>query len=347
LFKLRRRHHNVEVFPLFCERMFELATSKVLVTGGAGFIGSHICDKLLESGAEVVCLDNFITGHRKNIEHNQNNPKFKLIEGDIRDIETCKKAMIGCTHVCHQAALGSVPRSVKDPLTTNEINITGTLNIFFSAYEAGIKRIVFASSSSCYGDEPNLPKVESKVGNPLSPYAITKFSGELYAKTFNTLYGMEMIGLRYFNVFGPRQDPEGMYAAVIPKFVQSLIREESPEIHGDGSQSRDFTYIDNVVEMNILALTTTSDEANGLNYNVACGQRLTILDLFLEIKLLLTNFKSSLVNINPIHVDSRPGDIPHSLASIDLAKNLIGYNPKIMPKEGLSLAIKWYWDNLQ
>ncbi|MAO69671.1 MAG: LPS biosynthesis protein WbpP [Euryarchaeota archaeon] len=327
--------------------MSELSNCKILVTGGAGFIGSHICDKLLEKGAEVVCLDNFITGHLRNIEHNQSNPKFKLIEGDIRDIETCKKAMIGCTHVCHQAALGSVPRSVKDPLTTNEINITGTLNIFFSAYEAGIKRIVFASSSSCYGDEPNLPKVESKIGIPLSPYAITKFSGELYARIFNSLYGMEMIGLRYFNVFGPRQDPEGMYAAVIPKFVQSLIKEKSPEINGDGSYSRDFTFIENVVEMNILALTTTSKEATGLNYNVACGQRLTILDLFLEIRLLLTDFNLSIAKIKPIHVDPRPGDIPHSLASIDLAKDLIGYNPKIMPKEGLSLAIKWYWENLQ
>ncbi len=327
--------------------MSEIENSKVLVTGGAGFIGSHICDKLLELGAEVVCLDNFLTGHRRNIEHNKNNPKFTLMEGDIRDIETCKKAMIGCTHVCHQAALGSVPRSVADPLTSNEINISGTLNIYFSAYEEGIKRIVFASSSSCYGDEPNLPKIESKIGKPLSPYAITKYCGELYADIFQSLYGMEMIGLRYFNVFGPRQDPEGMYAAVIPKFVQSLIKHESPKIHGDGSQSRDFTFIENVVEMNILALTTNSTDAVGINYNVACGQRLTINDLLSIIQLLLANFDKKIENITPEYVSPRPGDIPHSLASIDMAKNLIGYNPKIMPKEGLSNAIKWYWENLQ
>jgi len=321
--------------------------TRVLVTGGAGFIGSHICDKLLEKGAEVVCLDNFLTGHRRNIEHNLNNSNFKLIEGDIRDFEICKRAMKGCTHVCHQAALGSVPRSVKDPLTSNEINISGTLNIYFSAYEEGIKRIVFASSSSCYGDEPNLPKIETKIGKPLSPYAITKYCGELYANIFQSLYGMEMIGLRYFNVFGPRQDPEGMYAAVIPKFVQSLIQNESPKIHGDGTQSRDFTFIDNVVEMNLLALLTASHEATGLNYNVACGQRLTVNDLFSIIKSLLVTFDQKIGDINPKFVSSRPGDIPHSLASIELAKNLIGYNPKIMPEEGLSKAIKWYWENLQ
>ena len=321
--------------------------SRVLVTGGAGFIGSHICDKLLENGAEVVCLDNFLTGHKRNIEHNLINPNFKLIEGDIRDIETCKKAIKGCTHVCHQAALGSVPRSVKDPLTSNEINISGTLNIYFSAYEEGIKRIVFASSSSCYGDEPNLPKIENKIGKPLSPYAITKYCGELYANIFQSLYGMEMIGLRYFNVFGPRQDPEGMYAAVIPKFVQSLINHESPKIHGDGTQSRDFTFIDNVVEMNILSLFIDSNNATGLNYNVACGQRLTVNDLFSTIKSLLVNFDRKIEGVYPTFVPPRPGDIPHSLASIDLAKNLIGYNPKIMPEDGLSRAIKWYWDNLQ
>jgi len=327
--------------------MSGLEKYKVLVTGGAGFIGSHICDKLLEKGAKVVCLDNFLTGHLKNIEHNLNNPNFTLFEGDIRDFETCKKAMVGCTHISHQAALGSVPRSITDPLTSNEININGTLNIYFSAYEAGIKRIVFASSSSCYGDEPNLPKIETKIGTPLSPYAITKFCGELYANIFQSLYGMEMIGLRYFNVFGPRQDPEGMYAAVIPKFVQSLINHESPKIYGDGLQSRDFTFIENVVDMNLLALTTESSDATGLNYNVACGQRLTVNDLFTTIKSLLINFDNSIEQINSEHVLPRPGDIPHSLANIERAKNLIGYNPKIMPEEGLSRAIKWYWENLQ
>ena len=327
--------------------MLEFENTKILVTGGAGFIGSHICDKLLEKGAKVVCLDNFLTGHRRNIEHNMGNPNFTLIEGDIRNLETCKKSMVGCTHVCHQAALGSVPRSVSDPITSNEINISGTLNVYFSAYEEGIKRIVFASSSSCYGDEPNLPKIETNIGSPLSPYAITKYCGELYANIFQSLYGMEMIGLRYFNVFGPRQDPEGMYAAVIPKFVQSLINHESPKIHGDGLQSRDFTYIDNVVEMNLLALKTKSNSAVGVNYNVACGQRLTVNELFATIKSLLITFDKKIENIDSEYVPPRPGDIPHSLASIERAKNLIEYDPKIMPLDGLSRAINWYWENLQ
>jgi len=327
--------------------MLEFENTKILVTGGAGFIGSHICDKLLEKGAKVVCLDNFLTGHRRNIEHNLGHPNFTLIEGDIRNLETCKKSMVGCTHVSHQAALGSVPRSITDPITSNEINISGTLNVYFSAYEEGIKRIVFASSSSCYGDEPNLPKIETKIGSPLSPYAITKYCGELYANIFQSLYGMEMIGLRYFNVFGPRQDPEGMYAAVIPKFVQSLINHESPKIHGDGLQSRDFTYIDNVVEMNLLALKTKSNNAVGVNYNVACGQRLTVNDLFATIKSLLITFDKKIESIDSEYVPPRPGDIPHSLASIERAKNLIEYNPKIMPSEGLSRAINWYWENLQ
>jgi len=327
--------------------MYNFDQSKVLVTGGAGFIGSHLCDKLLQLGAHVVCLDNFITGHRKNIVHNEANPAFTLIEGDIRDMETCQKAMNGCTHVSHQAALGSVPRSVNDPLITNDINITGTLNIFFAAYNAGIKRVVFASSSSCYGDEETLPKVETLVGSPLSPYAITKVCGELYAAVFQSLYGMEMIGLRYFNVFGPRQDPEGMYAAVIPKFVQSLINHESPQIHGDGSQSRDFTYIENVLQMNLLALSTHSHEASGQNYNVACQKRITVNNLFESIKSLLIGYDSKIQNINSEHVEPRLGDIPHSLANIDLAREMLGYDPKIMAEEGLSKAIDWYWENLQ
>lgn len=327
--------------------MYNFEQSKVLVTGGAGFIGSHLCDKLLQLGAEVVCLDNFITGHRKNVAHNEGNPAFTLIEGDIRDMDTCQNAMKGCTHVSHQAALGSVPRSVNDPLTSNDINITGTLNIFFAAYNAGIKRVVFASSSSCYGDEETLPKVEKLVGKPLSPYAITKVCTELYASVFQSLYGMEMIGLRYFNVFGPRQDPEGMYAAVIPKFVQSLINHESPKIHGDGTQSRDFTYIENVLQMNLLALSTDSPEASGQNYNVACQKRITINKLFEIVKSLLIGYDSHIENINSEHVESRPGDIPHSLANIDLAREMLGYDPKIMAEEGLSKAINWYWKNLQ
>jgi len=319
----------------------------VLVTGGAGFIGSHLCDAIIDHGGNVVCLDNFLTGFRKNIEHLLDNPNFKLIEGDIREIEVCRNAMKNCTHVCHQAALGSVPRSVADPLTSNNINISGTLNIYFSAFEEGIKRVVFASSSSCYGDEPTLPKVEHKIGKPLSPYAITKVCDELYASVFQSLYEMEMIGLRYFNVFGPRQDPDGMYAAVIPRFVKSLIKGESPQIYGDGEQSRDFTYIENVIQMNIKALTTESKEATGINYNVACGMRITVNELFNNLRKHLTEMNSNIADIEPEYIAPRPGDIPHSLANIELAKNNLGYNPEIMPSLGISKAINWYWENLQ
>ncbi len=328
-------------------KMQSMRDMTVLVTGGAGFIGSHICDAIIAHGGNVICLDNFLTGFKKNIEHLLTNSNFKLIEGDIRNIETCREVMKNCTHVCHQAALGSVPRSVADPLTSNDINIGGTLNIYFSAFEAGIKRIVFASSSSCYGDESTLPKVENKIGKPLSPYAITKVCDELYASVFQTLYGMEMIGLRYFNVFGPRQDPDGTYAAVIPRFVKSLIKQESPQIYGDGEQSRDFTYIENVVQMNLKALTTESIEATGINYNVACGKRITVNKLFQNLRTNLTNMNSNIANIEPEYVEPRPGDIPHSLADIELAKNNLGYNPEIMPTVGISKAINWYWENLQ
>jgi len=320
---------------------------KVLVTGGAGFIGSHLCDAIIEHGGEVVCLDNFLTGFKKNIKHLLENPNFKLIEGDIRDIDVCRNAIENCTHVCHQAALGSVPRSVADPLTSNDINISGTLNIYFSAFEAGIKRVVFASSSSCYGDDPSLPKIEKKTGNPLSPYAITKVCGELYASVFQSLYEMEMIGLRYFNVFGPRQDPNGMYAAVIPRFVKSLINRESPQIYGDGEQSRDFTYIENVIQMNLKALTTESIEATGINYNVACGMRVTVNELFINLRENLAKIDPEIATIKPEYVKSRPGDILHSLANIDLAKNNLGYNPEIMFPLGISKAIDWYCKNLQ
>ena len=320
---------------------------KVLVTGGAGFIGSHLCDAIIDNGGEVVCLDNFLTGFKKNIEHLLENPNFKLIEGDIRNIDVCRNAMEGCTHVCHQAALGSVPRSVADPLTSNEINIGGTLNIYFSAFEAGIKRVVFASSSSCYGDESSLPKMEHKIGKPLSPYAITKVCDELYASVFQSLYEMEMIGLRYFNVFGPRQDPDGMYAAVIPKFVKSLIQLKPPQIFGDGEQSRDFTYIENVVQMNLKALTTESKEATGINYNVACGMSVTVNELFINLREHLAKINPEIATIKPEYVKPRPGDILHSLANIDLAKNNLDYNPEIMFPLGISKAIDWYWKSLQ
>jgi UDP-N-acetylglucosamine/UDP-N-acetylgalactosamine 4-epimerase len=324
----------------------EFQGMKVLVTGGAGFIGSNICDALLEKGAEVVCLDNFITGRRINLHHLENNQYFKLIEGDIRDYSTCEDAVSGCTHVCHQAALGSVPRSIEDPITTNAINISGTLNIMVAAQKEGIKRFVFASSSSVYGDEATMPKIEQRTGFPLSPYATTKVVNELYSKVFRTVHGMECIGLRYFNIFGRRQDPEGAYAAVIPKFVDSIIKKEQPLIYGDGEQSRDFTYIENVLQMNLKALATTNEEAFGEMFNVACGSRITINELFFKIRELLGEFDEGVSDIVPIYIEERQGDIKHSLADISKAERLLNYSPSHDCNQGLDTAIEWYWDDL-
>lgn len=322
-------------------------TKSILITGGAGFIGSNLCDYFLQKGYKVVCLDNFATGHRKNIIPFLENENFKLIEGDIRNLDTCIQATKNIDYVLHQAALGSVPRSIKDPLTTNEVNISGFLNMLSASKDAGVKRFVYAASSSTYGDSESLPKVEDKIGKPLSPYAITKYVNELYAEIFSKTYGIETIGLRYFNVFGRRQDPNGAYAAVIPKFVMQLMNHESITINGDGNYSRDFTYIDNVIQMNELAML--SDNTKGLNtvYNTAFGDRTTLNDLVKYLKQFLSEFDSKINDVEVIHGPNRAGDIPHSLASIEKAKTLLNYSPKHSFQEGLKEAVQWYWENLK
>ena len=257
---------------------------RVLVSGGAGFIGSNLCEFLINNEASVICLDNFSTGYRSNIENLLSHEKFTLVEGDIRDLEVCQKACSGVTHVLHQAALGSVPRSINDPITTNEVNINGFLNMLVASRDQNVSRFIYAASSSTYGDSKSLPKVEEKIGKPLSPYAITKYANELYAEIFKLNYGLNSIGLRYFNVFGRRQDPEGAYAAVIPKFVMQLMKYESPVINGDGSYSRDFTYIDNVINMNVLAMFTKNKEALNQVYNTAVGERTSLNELANKLK---------------------------------------------------------------
>ncbi len=320
---------------------------KILITGGAGFIGSNLCEYFIEKGHQVVCLDNFATGHRHNLSQNMHHPNFKLVEGDIRNLEDCQNAILGCDYVLHQAALGSVPRSINDPITTNEVNISGFLNMLIASRDAKVKRFVFAASSSTYGDSVALPKVEDSIGKPLSPYAITKYVNELYANIFSTTYGLETIGLRYFNVFGRKQDPNGAYAAVIPKFVVQLMNHESPIINGDGNYSRDFTYIDNIIQINELAMFTENQEAVNTVYNAAFGDRTTLNDLVRFLKESLTDLDSSISNIPIIHGPNRIGDIPHSLASISKAQNLLGYSPKFSMQSGLNEAVKWYWDNLK
>ena len=320
---------------------------KILITGGAGFIGSNLCDYFLNNNNTVICLDNFATGHRHNIEKFNANSNFILIEGDIRDLETCKKAVEGVNYVLHQAALGSVPRSLKDPITSNDVNVSGFLNMLVAARDANVKRFVYAASSSTYGDSKGLPKVEDVIGKPLSPYAITKYVNELYASIFSSTYGLETIGLRYFNVFGRNQDPNGAYAAVIPKFVSQFINHESPVINGDGMFSRDFTYIDNVVQMNEKALLTQNPEAINTVYNTAFGDRTTLNDLINYLKEFLTEFDAEIANVEVIYGPNRAGDIPHSLASIDKAKQLLNYNPQFDIKNGLKEAVKWYWKHLK
>ena len=321
---------------------------KILVTGGAGFIGSNLCEYLLQAGHEVRCLDNFATGKIENIlPLTERYPAmFKLIVGDIRRMEDCRKAVEGMEYVLHEAALGSVPRSIKDPITSNEVNVGGFLNMLVASRDAGVKRFVFAASSSTYGDSQSLPKVEDVIGKPLSPYAITKYVNELYADVFARTYGMEYIGLRYFNVFGRRQDPFGAYAAVIPLFVKQLMRHESPVINGDGEYSRDFTYIDNVIQMNELALTVTNPDAVNQIYNTAFGERTTLNQLVGYLKEFLGEFDGEIRNIEILHGPNRVGDIPHSLASIDEAKSLLGYAPQYSMRQGLQEAVKWYWNNL-
>jgi len=321
----------------------------ILVTGGAGFIGSNLCEALLKRGDNVVCLDNFATGKIENLLPLLNNyPKtFRLIVGDIRKKDDCIKAVEGVDYVLQEAALGSVPRSIKDPITTNEVNISGFLNMLIAARDAGIKRFVYAASSSTYGDSTSLPKVEEVIGKPLSPYAITKYVNELYADVFAKTYGMECIGLRYFNVFGRRQDPHGAYAAVIPLFVKKLMNHEQPLINGNGEYSRDFTYVQNVIQMNMLALETTNPKAVNQIYNTAYGECTTLNQLIGYLKEFLSEFDSEIANIHEIHGPNRIGDIPHSLACIDKAKTFLGYDPKYSMRDGLKEAVKWYWENLK
>ncbi|MBF01569.1 MAG: LPS biosynthesis protein WbpP [Flavobacterium sp.] len=320
---------------------------KILITGGAGFIGSNLCDYFLNKHYRVTVLDNFATGQRKNIEHHLSNPDFTLIEGDIRNLSDCERAVEGADYVLHQAALGSVPRSIKDPATSNDVNVSGFVNMLLAARDAGVKRFVYAASSSTYGVSESLPKVEDKIGRPLSPYAVTKYVNELYADVFSKTYGIETIGLRYFNVFGRRQDPNGAYAAVIPKFVMQFMKHESPVINGDGNYSRDFTYIDNVVQMNELAMTTENPAAVNTVYNTAYGDRTTLNDLIGYLKQYLAEFDPAIANVDVVHGPNRVGDIPHSLASIDKAKSLLNYNPQFSLQQGLQQAVKWYWENLK
>lgn len=319
---------------------------KILVTGGAGFIGSNLCEALIEKGYNVVCLDNFATGKIENILSLVSNPKFKLVVGDIRNIDDCRRAVEGCDFVMHEAALGSVPRSINDPITSNEVNVNGFLNMLVAARDAKIKRFIYAASSSTYGDSESLPKVEHVIGRPLSPYAITKYVNELYADVFSRTYGIETIGLRYFNVFGRKQDPDGAYAAVIPLFVKKLMNHEPVVINGDGEYSRDFTYIENVLQMNLLALTTTNKEAVNTVYNTAFGDRTTLNQLVDYLKEFLSAYDPEIANAEIIHGPNRAGDIPHSLASIEKAKQLLGYDPKYNLRDGLKEAVKYYWENL-
>ena len=336
---------------------------KILITGGAGFIGSNLCEYFVEKEYDVTCLDNLSTGFIHNIEPLIGKTNFRFVEGDIRDLDTCRKVVSGANVVLHEAALGSVPRSINDPINTNSNNIDGFLNMLVAARDAGVQRFVYAASSSTYGDSKELPKIEHNIGRPLSPYAITKYVNELYANIFSSLYGIETIGLRYFNVFGRRQDPNGAYAAVIPLWVKALIRHESPFINGDGSYSRDFTYVDNVIQANELAAVTPSEvireRASLYNktlpknapidmvFNVAYGGNTTLNELFDCLRTNLSHYDAYIANIKPCYRDNRPGDIPHSQASIIKAQRVLGYQPKYNALSGFEQACEWYWKNLK
>jgi UDP-N-acetylglucosamine/UDP-N-acetylgalactosamine 4-epimerase len=321
--------------------------TKILITGGAGFIGSNLTEYFLTKNYQIVCLDNFSTGKHENITSFIDNPNYTLFEGDIRSFDDCLKAVEGVDFVLHQAALGSVPRSINDPITTNEVNISGFLNMLIAARNAKVKRFIYAASSSTYGDSESLPKVEDVIGRPLSPYAITKYVNELYAEIFSKTYGLETIGLRYFNVFGRRQNPDGAYAAVIPLFVRKFMKYESPIINGDGNYSRDFTYIDNVIHMNELAVTTQNPDAVNTVYNTAYGDRTTLTKLVKLLKENLIILDPNIASVEVIHGPKREGDIPHSLASIDKAKIKLGYNPKFSIELGIKEAVNWYFNNLK
>ncbi|HHN47680.1 MAG TPA: SDR family oxidoreductase [Bacteroidales bacterium] len=324
-----------------------VTNQRVLVTGGAGFIGSNLCEDLLKHDNQIICLDNFATGHRTNIEDFFRNKNFRLIEADIRNLADCRQACDGVDIVLHQAALGSVPRSINDPLNTNSVNIDGFLNMLLAARDARVKRFVYAASSSTYGDSAELPKIEENIGKPLSPYAVTKYVNELYAHVFGINYGMEIIGLRYFNVFGRRQDPEGPYAAAIPKFTMLMMAHKQPVINGDGTYSRDFTYIDNIIRMNHLAATCTNEEALGQVFNTAAGERNDLNQLFGYLREYLSEYDPDIAKIEPVYGPFRKGDIPHSLASIEKARHLLGYEPTFNLQQGLKIAVEWYWENLK
>lgn len=324
-----------------------ISGKKILVTGGAGFIGSNLCEKLVKLDNYVVCLDNFSTGKIENIETLLTHKNFKLVRGDIRNLEDCFSATKDMDYVLHQAALGSVPRSINDPITTNEVNVSGFLNVLIASRDNHIKRFIYAASSSTYGDLESLPKIEERIGKPLSPYAITKYINELYADVFSKIYGIECIGLRYFNVFGRKQDPNGSYAAVIPLFIKQFLHHQSPVINGDGQYSRDFTYIDNVIQMNLLSLTTINPEAINTVYNTGYGESTTLNQLVSHIKYFLAEFDPQINEIEIINRSNRIGDIPHSLASIEKAKRLLNYNPHYSLQKGLQESTKWYWENLK
>lgn len=315
-----------------------LEDKTILITGGAGFIGSNIVEYLLKYKVKkVVVIDNFLTGYRSNVDLFIKYPNYEFIAGDIRDLETCKRACEGVDIVCHQAAMGSVPRSIKEPYATTEHNINGFVNMVYAAHHHGIKRFIYASSSSVYGDEPNLPKVEHRIGKPLSPYAISKFSNELFAENFGRLYEMEFMGFRYFNVFGPRQSPKGAYAAVIPLFADACMNDTPVYINGDGGQTRDFTFIDNVVQINIKAMLTDNPAAYNQVYNVGCGGRYSVLELFDGVRQ-----AAGVPDKAPTHRDPREGDIRDSQANIEKAKALLGYNPQFDFREGLQITVDYF-----
>jgi len=324
-----------------------LTGKRVLVTGGAGFIGSNLCLSLLSEGNQVLCLDNFATGRRENIRPFLSNENFTFVEADIRDHDACLEATKDVNVVFHQAALGSVPRSINDPLTTNAVNIEGFLNMLNAAKENQVPRFIYAASSSTYGDSKTLPKVENHIGLPLSPYAVTKYVNELYANVFAKLYDMKIIGLRYFNVFGRNQSPEGAYAAAIPKFVSAFLKGESPTIHGDGEQTRDFTYIDNIVQINHLAATVENPSALNQVYNAACGRRTSLKDVVYVIQNALAKMEPDIADIQVLFGPKRPGDVRDSLADISKARTLLGYKPTHMLQEGILEAITWYREFLK
>ena len=324
-----------------------MENTRILITGAAGFIGSNLCEYMLEKGYTLIGLDDFSNGHAYNLNEFKEHPNFSFIEGDIRDLATCLKATKNVDYVLHQAALGSVPRSILDPITTNQVNVNGFLNMLEASKQNNIKRFVYAASSSTYGDSKALPKIEKNIGKPLSTYAITKYVNELYADIYSSAYGLQTIGLRYFNVFGRRQDPNGAYAAVIPKFVGQFLKGESPQINGDGSFSRDFTYIDNVIQMNHLAIETKNARAINQIYNTAVGDRITILEITKLIRQGLSKFDPSVAKIDIKFGPGRNGDIPHSQASIKKAKNLLNYNPSHNFEKGLKESLTWYYNNLK